>query len=79
MRGQIKKWGNSAAIRVPSAILDAVDGRLDQEVDIRAEAGRIVIEPIRQQMTLEHLLAGISAENLHGEIDFESPVGRELL
>jgi antitoxin MazE len=79
MQGQIKKWGNSAAIRVPSAILDAAELRIDQDVDIRSEDGRIVIEPIKQQMTLEHLLAGISAENLHGEIDFESPVGRELL
>jgi antitoxin MazE len=79
VQGQIKKWGNSAAIRVPSAILDAAELRIDQDVDIRSEDGRIVIEPIKRQITLEHLLAAISAENLHGEIDFESPVGQELL
>ena len=79
MQGQIKKWGNSAAIRVPSAILDAADVRVDQDVDIRAEDGRIVIEPIKKQMTLKHLLAGISVENLHGEIDFDRPIGQELL
>ena len=79
MQSQIKKWGNSAAIRVPSAILDAADVRVDQDVDIRAENGRIVIEPIRKKIALEHLLAGISVENLHGEIDFEGSIGKELL
>ncbi len=43
----IKKWGNSAAIRSPAAVLEATRLRLDESVEIREEEGRIVIEPIR--------------------------------
>jgi antitoxin MazE len=79
MHGQVKKWGNSAAVRVPAAILDAVHVSIDQDVDIRAEGGRIVIEPTQKRVTLESLLAQISPDNLHGEVDFSGPVGREIL
>ena len=79
MQSQVKKWGNSASVRIPAAILDAVHVSIDQDVDIRAENGRIVIEPLRKQVTLESLLAQVTPDNLHGEIDFGAPVGREAL
>ncbi len=37
----IKKWGNSAAVRIPAAILAAAHIGLDQAVDVREEQGRI--------------------------------------
>ena len=79
MQSQVKKWGNSASVRIPAAILDAVHVRIDQDVDIRAENGRIVIEPLRKQVTLESLLSQVTPDNLHGEVDFGSSVGREIL
>lgn len=79
MQGQVKKWGNSASVRIPAAILDAVHFSIDQDVDIRVEDGRIIIEPLRKQVTLERLLAQVTPENLHGEIDFGASVGRESL
>lgn len=79
MRVQVKKWGNSAAVRIPAAVLQAVDLRLDDEADVREEGGRIVIEPARARVELSALLARITPENLHGEADFGAPVGRELL
>jgi len=78
MQSQVKKWGNSASVRIPAAILDAVHLSVDQDVDIRAENGRIVIEPILKQVTLESLLLQVTAENLHGEVDFGSSAGREI-
>jgi antitoxin MazE len=79
MQSQVKKWGNSASVRIPAAILDAVHVSIDQDVDIRAENGRIVIEPLRKQVTLESLLSQVTPDNLHGEVDFGSSVGREIL
>ena len=79
MRVQVKKWGNSAAVRIPAAVLQAVDLRLDDEADVREEGGRIVIEPARARVELSALLARITPENLHGEADSGAPVGRELL
>ncbi|GLR66346.1 antitoxin MazE [Acidocella aquatica] len=79
MQSQVKKWGNSASVRIPAAILDAVHVSIDQDVDIRAENGRIVIEPMRKQVTLESLLSQVTPDNLHGEVDFGGSVGREIL
>jgi antitoxin MazE len=47
-------------------------------VDVREESGRIVIEPVRRkEYTLSELLKGITPENLHEEVDFGGPVGKE--
>ena len=80
MRVLIKKWGNSASIRIPAAVMQASRLELDSAVDVREEGGRIVIEPIRaNEYDLKRLLAGITPENLHTEIEFGAPVGREQL
>ena len=64
----VKKWGNSPAIRLPAAVMEAAQLRLEQAVDIRAENGRIVIEPAAPAYKLDQLLAGITAQNRHTEI-----------
>jgi antitoxin MazE len=76
----IKKWGNSASVRIPAAIMEAAKLSLDETVDVREEGGRIVIEPVRQgEYDLDALLAGITPENLHAELSFGSAVGKEAL
>ena len=80
MRVTVKKWGNSAAVRIPATILEAVHLKLDGTVDVREEGGRIVIEPVRPRgYNLAELLAGITPENLHAEVDFGAPAGKEAL
>lgn len=78
MRVIVKKWGNSASIRIPSAIMHAARLKLDAQVEIREEDGRIIIDPIREAaVCLDDLLGGITLENIHGEIDFGEPLGNE--
>lgn len=80
MRVIVKKWGNSASVRIPAGIMEAARLSLDDPVDIREESGRIVIEPIRtNECDLAQLLAGITPENLHTEVDFGAPAGKEIL
>ena len=80
MRVTVKKWGNSASVRIPSAIMQAAQLDLDAPVDIREEDGRIVIVPIRSpKIALDDLLDAITPENVHGEADFGGPVGNEAL
>jgi antitoxin MazE len=80
MRLTVKKCGNSGSVRIPSSIMEAANLMLDDAVDIREEAGRIIIEPIRvKEYILSQLLAGITIENRHANIDFEAPIGKELL
>jgi antitoxin MazE len=80
MRAIVKKWGNSAAVRIPSGIMQAARLNLDEAVDVREQGGQIVIKPIRSgKVVLSQLLAGITPENLHGGVDFGNPVGKESL
>lgn len=76
MRVLVKKWGNSASVRIPAAVMAASRLRVDQPVDVREEGGRIIIEPVRED-ELETLLAGITPDNLHGEVGFGPAVGKE--
>ncbi|WP_445143370.1 AbrB/MazE/SpoVT family DNA-binding domain-containing protein [Dyella sp. Tek66A03] len=76
----VKKWGNSAAVRIPSAVLAAAKLQVDAKVDVREEGGRIVIEPIvPSEIDLDVLLSCITPDNIHGEVSFGTPVGREAL
>lgn len=52
---------------------------LDQAVEVRAEGGRIIIEPVAPAYTLDDLLNGITAENQHTEFDFGAAQGQEQL
>lgn len=80
MKAVVKKWGNSASVRIPSAVLAAAGLKLDQPVGVREESGRIIIEPVTVvEYDLADLLAGITPENIHPEVDFGAPVGHELL
>ena len=77
---QVKKWGNSAAIRIPAAIMAAAALNVGQEVEVRAEGGRLIIEPITKPVyTLDELLAGMKPETFHEIVDFGPPVGNEVL
>ncbi len=78
MRTIVRKWGNSASVRIPAAILKAVHLDLNEAVDVREESGRIVIESVgRKEYDLAELVKGITRENLHAEVDFGGPVGKE--
>ena len=78
MRVQVKKWGNSASVRIPAAVLAAASLRIDQVVDVREVDGAIMIVPIKSGFDLETLLSGITPENLPGDVDFGAPVGKEI-
>lgn len=79
MKAVVKKWGNSASVRIPASVMAAAFLSLDQAVDVREEAGRIIIEPIRENVfDIAELVAGITDDNQHAEVDFGGPVGREI-
>lgn len=80
MQITVRKWGNSAAVRIPAAMLAAAGIAIDQPVELREEGGRLIIEPSQPKAyDLGDLIAGITAENRHDAIDTDEPVGRERL
>lgn len=75
----IKKWGNSASVRLPSAVMRAANLRLDQTVEVREEKGRVVIEPVPEPAySLEKMLSQITPDTMHEPVDFGKPVGKEI-
>lgn len=77
MQLAIKKWGNSAGIRIPVSILTTLKLQADQLVDMKVENGKIIIEPIQPHYSLDQLLAGITPQNVHQEISTHQAIGKE--
>ena len=80
MRVIVKKWGNSASVRIPAAVMQAAKLSLDTPVDVREEDGRIVIVPDREPVfSLDEMLRSVTAKNIHDAVEFEEPLGQEAL
>lgn len=79
MRVQIKKWGNSASVRIPASLMAAAALRVDQAVDVREEGGRLIIEPLAApSYDLDDLLAKMTPDTFPEDVDFGGPVGDEV-
>ena len=79
MLAEVKKWGNSRAIRIPKQL--ALEAGIDfgSQVELILENGHLRIAPVkRPRYTLEELVAGITPENRHEEWDTGPPVGKEI-
>jgi antitoxin MazE len=78
MKTKIQRWGNSLAVRIPKTL--AQETALDEgdEVDVRADEDRIVVErPQPKSYRLSDLLAGITKSNRHDAVESGPPQGRE--
>jgi antitoxin MazE len=78
MKVQIQKWGNSLALRIPKSF--AIESKIEQgsTVEVSLESGKIIVFPVVEpEISLDDLLAKVTPENLHGEIDTGTSVGRE--
>lgn len=79
MRTQVKKWGNSLALRIPKPFAIEIGLERDSPVEVSLVNGQLVIAPVVEPaLTLEHLLAQVTEDNLHGEIGTGPAVGREV-
>ena len=75
----IRKWGNSPAVRIPAALMEIANLALNQAIEVRAENGRVIIEPVPETYSLDAMIAAITPENRHAEIDFGVAEGAEVL
>ena len=74
MRTMIDKWGKGAAVRIPSSVLSEVGLSLSSAVTIRAQDGRIIIEPVdveysklRLPYSEAQILEGITPYDAHAD------------
>jgi antitoxin MazE len=79
MQTQVKKWGNSLALRIPKTLVEQMAIAADSTVEISIVEGNLVMVPVTEpELTLQALLAQITEENLHQEVDTGMAVGNEV-
>ena len=78
MQTKVQKWGNSLGVRIPRTLAEEVGLGAGTEVSLTAKDGELVLRPsIPMRLSLQDLLAGITAENIHTSIDTGDAVGDE--
>jgi antitoxin MazE len=79
MRLRIEKWGNSLAVRLPQSLAAAAHLEEGSLVELTLVGGKLMICPIAgPELTLEELLAQVTEDNLHGEVDTGPTMGNEV-
>jgi antitoxin MazE len=78
MKTRVQKWGNSLGVRIPRSFAVEAGLEYDATVDVSFVNDALVIrlEP-SSKPTLKQLLARVTDENLHHEVDTGAPVGNE--
>lgn len=79
METTIKKWGNSLAVRVPHSIAQKLALKAGSTIAMREAKKTIIIRAApKTRKTIKELIAMIRPENIHEEIDWGEPVGKEI-
>ena len=74
---KVKKWLNSLGVRINKAIADKAQISENTEVDIAVSGNRLILTPLSPRYTIEDLIAGVTDENTHGEVNAGPSVGME--
>jgi antitoxin MazE len=76
---QVKMWGNSLAIRIPSRMALELGLTTDTQIEITSDGSTATIKREKnQRISLEELVKGITPENIHSEVDWGEPTGNEI-
>ncbi|MFA6240247.1 MAG: AbrB/MazE/SpoVT family DNA-binding domain-containing protein [Candidatus Hydrogenedentales bacterium] len=80
MQVRVQKWGESLALRIPKSIASDMGITAESAVELQMRNGKLEVAAMAQSsLELDRLLALVTEENVHGEIDSGRPVGREEL
>ncbi len=78
MKTRVQKWGNSLALRIPKSFASEVGLQSESCVDVSLDDGKLVIRPVSSpKPTLRQLLAKVTKDNLHHEVDTGAAAGQE--
>lgn len=74
----IQKWGNSQALRIPKPILEMVNLKENDQVQIKVQDGNVIIIPVKKRKTLEERISEYKGDYKCGEWDTGKPSGNEV-
>ena len=79
MKTAVQRWGNSLAVRIPSAFAAETRIRDGSEVELSLKGGALVVRPIRRtKLALSDLLKKVTPSNRHDEVTTGESVGQEV-
>jgi antitoxin MazE len=79
MLAKAQKWGNSLAVRLPKNVAEECGIKADSPIEIVREDNLIIIRPVpKKSFSLDSLLAGVTADNIHSEVPTGKPAGKEI-
>ncbi len=82
MKIEFLKWGNSLALRVPSAFAKEVGATEGKPAEMTVEDGALIIKIVkpkrRRRYRVENLIERITKENRHPATEWGPPVGNEI-
>jgi len=79
METQPQKWGNSWAVRIPTAFAKQMNFGGETSLDMKMEGDALVLRPKIRRLTLEEIVASIDESDPHGETDWGGDLGREII
>ena len=78
MKTRVQKWGNSLALRIPKSFATEVGLQSESPVEVSLADGKLVITPVaKPELNLKQLLAKVTPENIHHEVDTGPATGNE--
>jgi antitoxin MazE len=76
---QVKMWGNSLAIRIPSKVARDLGLTNDGQIEITTDGSIAIIKREKSpRKSLDELVKDITPENIHDHVDWGDPVGKEI-
>ncbi len=74
---QVKKWGNSLAVRLPKDISKALSVQNNSFLELELVKNGLLLKP-KKSSELDKLISQINPKNLHTEIKTGKSVGNEI-
>ena len=79
MQARVQRWGNSLAVRIPKPFALEIGLEQNTLVTVSISEGKLLLEPIVEpKYTLEQMLAEVTEDNLHHEVETGEAVGNEV-
>ncbi|WP_423930109.1 AbrB/MazE/SpoVT family DNA-binding domain-containing protein [Candidatus Palauibacter sp.] len=75
-RSHVARWGSSLAVRIPKPVAEQWGVREGSRIEMVPRGDRLVMR--KEAHDLDEMLARMSPETLHGEVDTGPARGREV-
>ena len=79
METRVQKWGNSLALRIPKPFASQIGLEPNSPVELSLRGTELIIAPVKSPgLKLDDLLAQVTEQDLHDEVNTGPAVGGEV-